>query len=110
MELDVRMDSDSLSIPVANPFQLDLDNVVERIEGFVSSKGSRLNGLDIRGLLPKMIRGVAGCEQGCPANAREVVEDGFRNFQLEYIEGGILAAKAPLENGKELSIKLFPDF
>lgn len=110
MEIDVRLDKDSLSIPVENPFHLDLDAVVGKIEVFISSKGARLNGLDVKGLLPRMVRGVAGCEDGCPANALDFVDNGFRNFDLEYIEGGILSAKGLLENGAVLSIKMFPDF
>ncbi|MBI3592880.1 MAG: hypothetical protein HY099_05315 [Nitrospirae bacterium] len=110
MEINVSMDNDSLSIPVDNPFQPDLNTIMKKIEDFVSSKGTRLNGLDIKGLLPRMVRGVAGCEEGCPANALELVDTGFKDFNLNYIEGGILAAKAVMENGKELSVKLFPDF
>lgn len=110
MELDVSIDKDSLSIPINNPFRLDVDAIVEKIESFVSSKGLKLNGIDIKGLLPKMVRGIAGCEGGCPANALELVSSGFRNFDLAYIEGGILTAKAELENGKVLNLKMFPDF
>jgi hypothetical protein len=69
-----------------------------------------LNVFDIKGLLPKMVRGIAGCEGGCPANALELVSSGFKNFDLAYIEGGILTAKAELENGKTLNLKMFPDF
>jgi hypothetical protein len=110
MELDVSIDKDSISIPINNPFRLDVDAIAEKIEGFVSSKGLRLNGLDIKGLLPRMVRGIAGCEGGCPANALELVSSGFKNFDLAYIEGGILTAKAELENGKVLYLKMFPDF
>lgn len=110
MEMDVSIEKESLSIPIENPFRLDLDAVAEQIEGFVSSKGARLNGLDVKGLIPRMVRGVAGCEDGCPANALQLVDKGFKGFALSYIEGGILSAKAVMENGKELSIKLFPDF
>ena len=110
MEIDVRMENDSLSILVDNPFKLELDAIVREIEHFVSSKGAAPDGLDIRGLIPKMVRGVAGCEEGCPANAQQFVENGFRNFSLVYIEGGILSAKAFTGDGKELSIKMFPDF
>lgn len=110
MELDISMDNDSLSIPINNPFRLDVDSIAEKIEAFASSKGVRLNGLDIKGLLPRMVRGIAGCEGGCPANALELVGIGFKNFELAYIEGGILTAKVVLENGKVLYFKMFPDF
>ncbi|MDI6728371.1 MAG: hypothetical protein QMD44_05530 [Thermodesulfovibrionales bacterium] len=110
MELDVSIDKDSISITISDPFRLDVDAIAERIDGFVSSKGLRLNGFDIKGLLPRMVRGIAGCEDGCPANALELVSSGFKNFDLAYIEGGILTAKAELESGKILNLKMFPDF
>ncbi len=110
MELDVSIDKDSISITISNPFQLDVDAIAEKIEGFVFSKGLSLDGFDIKGLLPKMVRGIAGCEDGCPANALELVSRGFKNFDLAYVEGGILTAKADLENGKVLNLKMFPDF
>jgi hypothetical protein len=86
MELDVSIDKDSISITISNPFRLDVDAIAEKIEGFVSSKGFKLNGFDIKGLLPKMVRGIAGCEGGCPANALELVSSGFKNFNLAYKE------------------------
>lgn len=110
MELDVSVEKDSLSIPINDPFRLDLDAIVEKIEDFVASKGSRLDGLDIKGLLPMMVKGISGCEAGCPANALELVSKGFRNFDLSYVEGGILTAKADTEENKLLSIKIFPDY
>jgi hypothetical protein len=110
MELDVRIEKDSLSIPIENPFHLDLDAIVGKIETFVSTRGVTLNSLDIKGLLPKMVRGIAGCEGGCPSNALDLVDSGFKNFDLHYVEGGILTAKVTVENGKELSLKMFPDF
>ena len=57
-----------------------------------------------------MVRGIAGCERGCPADAKEFVRRGFKEFSLAYVEGGILTAKAVIGNNKELSIKMFPDF
>ncbi len=110
MELDVRVNDKSLSIPIDNPFRLDIDSVVGRIDSFLLSQEARADGLDIRGLLPKMVKGIAGCEGGCPADAKNFVSRGFTNFKLEYIEGGILQARASLENGKTLFLKMFPDF
>jgi hypothetical protein len=110
MELDVRIDKDSLSIEIDNPFRLDLDSIVGRIERFLAEKGQEPNGLDLRGLLPRMVKGIAGCEAGCPADAKNVVKKGHQNFKLDYIEGGILSATAELGQGKILSLKLFPDF
>ena len=57
-----------------------------------------------------MVKGIAGCEAGCPADAKSVATKGHRNFKLDYIEGGILSATAEIGQGKILSLKLFPDF
>lgn len=110
MELDVKLGKDSLSIPVENPFQLDLGAILRKIEVFSLSKGANLAGLDIKGLLPGMVRGIAGCEAGCPADAKNFASKGFGNFKLAYIEGGIITANTVLENGDYFSLKLFPDF
>lgn len=110
MELDVSIGSDSLSVPIGNPFSLDLEGIVREIETFCTARGTSLTGLDIRGLLPRMVRGIAGCESGCPGNAMSLVSQGFRKFDLAYIEGGILTARAVTEEGKALSLKMFPDF
>lgn len=110
MELDVRIDKEAISISIENPFRLDLDAIVGRIEEFLAAKGQELNGLDIRGLVPRMVKGIAGCEAGCPSDAKSVVKKGHRNFKLDYIEGGILSATAEIGQGKILALKLFPDF
>ena len=110
MELDIRANGKSLSIPIENPFHLDIEATVKQIETFLSSQGTLASGLDIRGLLPKMVKGIAGCEGGCPADAKNFVSRGFRNFELAYIEGGILQALASTEDGKNVAIKMFPDF
>ncbi len=110
MELDVGMEEDSISIPINDPFCLDLDAIITKIDCFLTSKGSGLNSTDIRELLPRMVKGIAGCEAGCPANAKDLVSQGYRNFELEYIEGGILSAHTKLGNGKSLRIRMFPEF
>lgn len=110
MELEARIDKQSLSIVIDNPFRLDLDGIVARVEQLLAAQGMALNGLDIRGLLPLMVKGIAGCKAGCPADAQRVVSRGYANFSLQYIEGGILTARADLAGGKQLSLKLFPDF
>lgn len=110
MELAVSVDKESISIAIDNPFRLDLDAIVGRIEPFLASRGVEPNGLDFRGLLPKMVKGIAGCEAGCPSDAKGFVTRGFRNFQLEYIEGGILSARTKTVNGKDLHIRMFPEF
>ncbi|MCX5717453.1 MAG: hypothetical protein NTW44_03915 [Nitrospirae bacterium] len=110
MEISVSIGNDSISIAIESPFRIDLDSVVGQIEAFCSSKGTAINGVDVRGLISQMARGIAGCERGCPADAKEFVDRGFKEFSLAYIEGGILTAKAVIGNNKELSIKMFPDF
>src|SRR5574337_1954843 len=94
MELDVRFDREGISIPIEDPYRLDIDAIVGRIDRLLSEQGAKTNGLDFRGLLPRMVKGIAGCEAGCPANAKSLVEQGYRNFSLQYIEGGILTATA----------------
>ncbi len=110
MELDVRIDGEGISISIDNPFHLDIENIISRIDQLFAAKGTKVNGLDIRGLLPRMVKGIAGCEAGCPANAKSLVEQGYRNFALQYVEGGILTATAKTSGGEKISLKLFPDF
>lgn len=110
MELDVSVDNESLSIPIENPFRPDLDSMTERISAFLHSKGASIDGMDVKGLIPLMVKGIAGCERGCPADAKNIVSQGYKNFELKYIEGGILSAKAVTSDGKTLHLKMFPDF
>jgi hypothetical protein len=110
MELDVKVAGKSLSIPIPDPFRLDLESLVAKIESFLTSQGVATSGLDFRGLVPKLIKGIAGCEGGCPANAQSFVSRGFTNFKLAYIEGGILQAQAKTADGKDVSLRMFPDF
>ena len=110
MELDVNVAGKSLAIAIDNPFHLDIDATVKQIESFLASQGAPADGLDVRGLLPKLVKGIAGCEGGCPADAKSLVSRGFKNFKLAYIEGGILEARVITENGKNVAIKMFPDF
>ncbi len=110
MLLDVILGKDSLTITIEDPFHFDSDSVMREINGFASSKNISLDDVDVKGLIPKMIRGIAGCESGCPANAKSLVERGYGNFDLKYIEGGILSAHANLKKGNTLQIKMFPEF
>ena len=110
MELDVRMDKEALSITIEDPFRIDFDALVGKIDDFLAPKGVKMDNLDVRGLLPRMVKGIAGCEAGCPSDAKSVVKKGYNNFKLEYIEGGILSATAHVGQGKTISLKLFPDF
>lgn len=110
MLLDIVLDNDSLTITIEDPFHFDGDTLIEKIHKFAASKEISLLGIDVEGLIPKMIRGIAGCENGCPANAKALVEQGYQSFTLKYIEGGILSAHASLEGGKSLHLKMFPEF
>lgn len=110
MEIEVSIGSDSLSLPVKNPHRLDIEEIMHAIEGFACSKGGSLTGLDVRGIMSAMVRGIAGCERGCPADALGVVRRGYEDFRLAYVEGGILTANATMRDGRDLAIKVFPDF
>jgi len=108
--LDVIINDASVSFQIDSPFQADIDVLCSEIERFSSSKGTDIASLDVKGLIPKMIRGIAGCERGCPANAHDLVSRGYKGFEMQYIEGGILTARIMTPKGSVLSLKLFPDF
>lgn len=110
MVLDVIIDEDSTTVEIGNPYRVDLSSVISQIGRFASSKGADISGLGVGDLIPQMIRGVAGCEHGCPSNAKDLVSRGFRSFELQYIEGGILSARAPIGAGRFFNLKMFPDF
>ena len=110
MDLDIRIGKESLPVNIENPFRFDIAAVMGKIIDFGNAKGVDLSPLSLDRLIPKMIKGVAGCEAGCPSDAHNVVRDGFGDFKLEYVEGGILTATRTMENGEVLQIKIFPDF
>jgi hypothetical protein len=110
MLLDVSIGKDSLSVEIRDPFHMDLESVLGKIEGFLAERQDTGEGLDIGGLLSRMIRGIAGCEGGCPADAKSLVSRGFDRFDLEYVEGGILTAKAITKKGTALFLRMFPEF
>lgn len=110
MMLDVVIDKDSLSIEIPDPFRLDLEGIVGKIDEFIYSKGITVKGADLRGLIPAMVKGIAGCEHGCPADAKGLVSKGFKDFELQYIEGGILSARRSTGDGRSFYLKMFPDF
>lgn len=110
MDIDVRIDKEKLSIDVENPYKVDVPQVAKEIHDFGNKLGADLEPLEIDRLIPRMIRGVAGCEGGCPSDAMSMVRSGFGNFKLEYVEGGILTAVQTLDNGKQVEVKIFPDF
>ncbi len=110
MELDVRLNGKSVSIAITDPFRLDLAAMRSRIDDLLRGEGISPADVDIEGLVPLMVRGVAGCEAGCPADAKGIVERGYRDFRLAYVEGGILTAQADVAGGRTVVLKLFPDF
>jgi len=110
MEIEVLIDNDSLPINVVDPHKIDHEAVNRRIHGFLQQAGIHdVSALNIPLLLPKMVRGVAGCEAGCPANAQSLVREGVDGYTLAYVEGGVLTARRPVGERK-LEIKIFPDF
>ncbi|MBC8413069.1 MAG: hypothetical protein ISR96_00060 [Nitrospira sp.] len=110
MDIDISIDSESFEVNIENPHRFDIDSVVSDIAAFGDKLGVDFNQLDIKTLIPRMIRGVAGCEGGCPADAKSFVRQGFNDFSLDYIEGGILSAVLQQDNGKKVTVKIFPDF
>jgi hypothetical protein len=110
MVLDVNIGTGSVSIDIPNPYQLDLEGMLGRIRELATSHDAEIEQLDIPELIPRLVRGIAGCEGGCPANAKSLVRSGFKSFELEYVEGGILVANAPLNGGARISLKMFPEF
>ncbi len=110
MDLDVSINKESLSINIENPHRFDVAQVTGRIVDFGKKLGVDLARLEMERLIPRMVRGVAGCEGGCPADAKSLVREGFGDFDIAYVEGGILTARQSLGNGTTLEVKLFPDF
>ena len=110
MVLDVVIDTASVTIQIDKPFQPDLGAIIVQIERFARSAGTDITVLDVRGLISKMIKGIAGCEHGCPANAKNLVSMGYKGFDVQYVEGGILTARIMTREGNLLSLKMFPDF
>jgi hypothetical protein len=110
MDIDIRINEKSHSIDIENPFRFDMSAVMSDVIEFGNKNNVALEPYKLDELIPMMIKGVAGCEAGCPSDAQNVVRQGFGNFKLDYIEGGILTAIQTLENSKELEIKIFPDF
>ena len=110
MDLDVRIGNESLPVDIENPFRFDMAAVMSDVIEFGNKHDVALGPYELDKLIPRMIKGVASCEAGCPSDAQNVVRQGFGNFKLEYVEGGILTAIQILENSKELEVKIFPDY
>jgi len=107
---EVIIDGASVTIPIAQPFRPDLDDIIARIEQLALSKGTEITTLDLRGLISEMIKGIVGCERGCPADAKGLISRGFNGFELAYVEGGILTARSTSGSGSLVNLKMFPDF
>lgn len=110
MNIGISIDKKSLAIDVENPYKFDLTPFMKSILDLGVESGVDLALLKIEKLILRMIHGVAGCENGCPSDAKSLVRQGFDGFSISYIEGGILSAVHRFKNGKSFSIKLFPDF
>lgn len=110
MDIDIRINGKSHAIHVENPHRFNVDEAMSGILQFGIDNGADLALCHLDELLPLMVRGVAGCEAGCPSDAMGVARRGFGKFTIEYVEGGILTAAQQLENGAPLEIKIFPDF
>ncbi|MBI5664077.1 MAG: hypothetical protein HZC49_03145 [Nitrospirae bacterium] len=110
MDIDVSINGESLTINIEDPHRFDVNGVMGDIVGFGKKFGVDLAPYEMDKLIPRMIRGVAGCEGGCPSDAMSLARKGFGNFKLSYVEGGILTAVQKLESGKPLEVKIFPDF
>jgi len=110
MDIEISVNGDSFSINVENPHRFNVSDRMEDIFDFGNTSGVDLSPYALDTLIPLMIRGVAGCEAGCPSDAMGVARRGFGDFKIEYIEGGILKAVQKLENGDPLEVKIFPDF
>ena len=110
MLLDLKVAGKSLSIKIENPRRPDLGSIFSDMDLFIEANTIDMAGQDLKGLVPRMIRGVAGCESGCPADAKDLVTRGYGGAELEYVEGGILSARLKLNDGRFVSLKLFPDF
>ncbi len=110
MELQITIDGTSEIIPIADAHRADLAGISARIEQLASQKEVSLFSLDMSGLIQAMIRGIAGCERGCPADAKSFIARGYGGFDLKYVEGGILTARSTNGAFKGLTVKMFPDF
>jgi len=110
MDLDVVIGKESLPVNIENHFSFDIGAVMSNIIDFGNKNEVDLIPFQLDELIKRMIKGVAGCEAGCPSDAKSIVRDGFGNFTLDYVEGGILTATQVLDNNKTLQVKIFPGF
>ncbi|KJU82189.1 hypothetical protein MBAV_005607 [Candidatus Magnetobacterium bavaricum] len=110
MEIDISIDKESMTLDVANPHDFDVNKATQEIVNFAKGIGVDVGGLNINYLLSRMIRGVAGCEHGCPADAKSLVRSGVGAFKLNYIDGGVLSAGCTIKDNRQLEVKVFPGY
>ena len=110
MVLEIIIDDASVTVQMAEAFRPDIEDIMAKIERIAISRGADIAALDVRGLILQMIRGIAGCESGCPADAKGLIARGYNGFDLKYVEGGILTAHTKTGAGSVINLKMFPDF
>jgi len=111
MEIDITYGGNSLEIELPDPHRLDAADVSSRVAEFLDANGAKgADALHLEELFPRMVRGIVGCEQGCPADAQRLVHEGFHDYSLQYVEGGILKASLEVFDGERLEIRMFPEF
>ena len=110
MVLEIIIDGASVTVQIAEAFRPDIEDIMAQIDRIAISKGADIASLDVRGLILQMIRGIAGCESGCPADAKGLTARGYNGFALQYVEGGILTAHTKTGAGNVVNLKMFPDF
>jgi len=108
--LEIIIDDASETVQIAEAFRLDIEDIMAQIERIAISRGADIAALDVKGLVLQMIRGIAGCEGGCPADAKGLIARGYNGFDLQYVEGGILTAHTKTGAGSVINLKMFPDF
>lgn len=110
MDVDISIGAETLSVHIKDPYRFDASLVKENVKNLENKSGVDLSAYRLDGLIERMVRGVAGCEGGCPSDAKGLVREGFGDFSLSYVEGGILSAEQKLGSGHSLTVKIFPDF
>ncbi|HSW64491.1 MAG TPA: hypothetical protein VLH56_14470 [Dissulfurispiraceae bacterium] len=110
MMLEINIDGASETMQIPDAYRPDLPAISAQIEQLANRKGIGLASLDMSGLIRAMIKGIAGCERGCPADAKGLTARGYDGFELNYVEGGILTARSVVGSGTRLTVKMFPDF
>ena len=110
MVLETVIDDASITLPIDEPFKPDIETIISEIQQLAMSKRVDIVTLDVKGLILEMIRGIVGCERGCPADAKHLISRGYRGFDLHYVEGGILTAHTAIGDGRVIHLKMFPDF